>query len=125
MAHSLSFMKHYFMFSMNDDIVWRTKSAHFMHVGSLKVSTDDIEESCFVKLFDAVSILYIETSVVFILAVGTWPTRPQISDEDHIVLEKFQHEFLQCVVNATNPLPFFSIAIFHTTKKGWNAIPRL
>lgn len=54
MAHSLSFMKHYFMFSMNDDIVWRTKSAHFMHVGSLKVSTDDIEESCFAKLFDAV-----------------------------------------------------------------------
>lgn len=84
---------------MNNDIVWNIKSAHFKHVGSLKVSTDDIEESCYVKLFDAVWILYIETSVVFILAVGTWPTQSQISGEDHIVLEKFQQEFLQCVVN--------------------------
>ena len=53
MAHSLFFMKHLCSPRMIG-IVWRVKSAHFKHVGSLKASKDDIEESCYVKLFDAV-----------------------------------------------------------------------
>lgn len=89
-----------------------------LHVS--RMVEDDIEDLVMPSSFMRFRFRALKLSEVFLLAVGTWPTQSQISDEDRIVLETFQQEFLQCVVSDLEfhkPIPILLFSLLMHNKE--------